>query len=252
MGKFWTMVREFSLAVIACVSLLTGCAVDKYQAPAPHFTAAPGASCGTELVVLLKPVFREKSFSETVTDNAVGVFWSPEESQHIGFTQHYASTVMKNGSQLAMLAALPVNQRIGMSASGDMQTLNIDSRILVPFGRFISNNLKQAIGANGQACEDDECVRQAMQARPKARLVSVEFTKLRVAEQQRNMLLIEVEGFATASRPDATTITAPIRNVVNRSITSEGMWHSDALKAMNKIANESSSAVVEQICAAGR
>jgi hypothetical protein len=39
--------------------------------------------------------------------------------------------------------------------------------------------------------------------------------------------------------------------MVNRSITSEGMWHSDFLKAMNAIANESSSAVAAQISAAG-
>jgi hypothetical protein len=40
--------------------------------------------------------------------------------------------------------------------------------------------------------------------------------------------------------------------VINRSITSEGLWHSDFLRAMNNIANESSSMVAEQIQAAGR
>jgi hypothetical protein len=239
------------IAVLACVSLLAGCAVDKYQAAAPSFTGPAGAGGDAGVVVLLEPVFQGKPFSEIVCDNAVGVTWSPEESQHIGFTQRYANTLAKNGPQLAMLAALPANQRIGMSASGDIQPLNIDSRILVPFGRFISNNLKQAIGANGQVCEDDACVRRAMQERPKARLVSVQFTKFRVAEEQRNMLTLEVEGMATVRRADATTATAPIRNMVNRSITSEGLWHSDFLKAMNNIANESSSAVSSQISAAG-
>jgi hypothetical protein len=243
--------KYLPIAVLACASLLTGCAVDKYQAAAPAFTGTAGARENGGVVVLLEPVFPGKPFSEIVCDNDVGVSWSPEESQHIGFTQRYARTLAKNGPQIAMLATLPTNQRIGMTASGDIAPLNIDSRMLVPFGRFISNNLKQALGADGQVCEDEECVRGAMQQRPKARVVSVHFTKFRVAEQQRNMLMLEVEGVATARRADATATTVPIHNMVNRSITSEGLWHSDFLKAMNIIANESSSAVASQIRAAG-
>jgi hypothetical protein len=100
-------------------------------------------------------------------------------------------------------------------------------------------------------CEDEECFRRALQQRPGARFISVQFTKFRVAEQQRNMLTLEVEGTATVSRADGTKNETPIRTMVNRSITSEGLWHSDFLKAMNKIANESTSAVVAQIRSAG-
>jgi hypothetical protein len=239
------------LAVLACLALVVGCAVEKYQAAAPSFSGTPRPSENGKIVVLVEPIFPGKPFAEIVCDNVVGVSWSPQESQHIGFTQHYASSLVKNGPQLAMLAALPSNQRIGMSASGDLQRLNIDSRILVPFGRFISENLKQAIGPSGQICEDENCVRRAVQDQPDARLISVRFTKFRVAEQQRNMLMLEVEGIATVGRADAPTVKIPIRNMVNRSITSEGMWHSDFLKAMNAIANESSSAVAAQISAAG-
>lgn len=201
---------------------------------------------------MLKPVFPDKLISETVADNTVGVFWSAEESQNIGFTQRYASTMLKSGPQFAMLAALPATQRVGMSASGTMTPMNIDSRILVPFGRFISSNLKQAIGANGQVCEDENCLRDAIAARPKARVAHAEFSKVKVAEASRNMLMIDIEGTTTVMHPGGPATTAKISSVVNRSITSEGMFHSDFLKAMNKIANESSSAVVEQICAAGK
>lgn len=243
--------KSSPIALLACVLLLAGCAVEKYQPASPHFAGTADAHGGTEVVVLLEPVFPGKPFSGIVCDNDVGVSWSPDESQHIGFTQHYASTLAKSGPQFAMLATLPANLRTGMSASGGMQPLNIDSRILVPFGRFIHDNLAQAIGTKGQVCEDDECVRRTMQERPKARLVSVHFTKFRVAEQERNMLMLEVEGTAAVRRADATTVNVPIQNTVNRSITSEGMWHSDFLKAMNNIANESSSAVAAQIRAAG-
>lgn len=243
--------KYLPITVLTCVLLTTGCAVDKYQTAVPHFTGAISSHVDAEVIVLLEPVFQGKSFSEIVCDNTVGVLWSPDESQRIGFTQHYASTLIKNGPQFAMLAALPLNQRIGMSASGNIEQINIDSRILVPFGHFIKDNLVQAIGTNGQVCEDSECVRRAMQERPKARFVSVRFIKFRVAEQQRNMLMLEVEGTATVKRTDSTTINVPIYNMINRSITSEGMWHSDFLKAMNNIANESSSAVTAQIYAAG-
>lgn len=243
-----------SLRVLAfsCVVLIAGCAVDKYQLAAPSFKRTPAGNNGDEVVVLLQPVFAGKPFSEIVCDNTVGVTWSPAESRNIGFTQRYANSIAKNAPQLTMLAALPANQRIGMSASGTLQPLNVDSRILVPVGRYIAENLKLAIGANGQVCEDQECFRQAMQERPAARFVSVEFTKFRVAEDQRNMLTIEAEGAATVSGINIARTTVPIRSVVNRSITSEGMWHSDFLRAMNNIANESSSIVAEKIRTAGR
>jgi hypothetical protein len=241
------------VAASFCALFLAGCAVDKYQAATPQFAGTPAPHQEAAVVVLLKPVFPRAPFSEIVCDNTVGVMWSPEESQHIGFTQRYARTLMQNGPQLAMLAALPVNQRIGMQASGNAQALNIDSRILVPFGRYITDNLKQAISSGGTVCEDEECVSQAAHRYAAPRRVVLEFTKFRVAEDERNTLTLEVEGVATVYRSDAATVTAPIHHLIkNRSITSEGMWHSDILKAMNKIANESSSAVAAQIEAAGQ
>jgi hypothetical protein len=239
------------MAALACALSMTGCALDRYQAPAPHFTAAPDARAGGPVVVMLEPVFPGKPFSETVCDNAVGASWSPDESLHIGFTQHYASTLAKNAPQIAMLSTLPANQRIGMSASGGVQPLNVDSRILIPFGRFIRDNLVQAVGANGKVCEDEQCASLATQTLPAARFVTVRFTKFRVLEGQRNMLTLEVDGTASARRADGTTATVPIHNMLTRSITSEGLWHSDFLRAMNNIANESSSAVAAQIDTAG-
>jgi hypothetical protein len=240
------------ILALACITLIAGCAVNKYQSAAPDFNGGSGANIADEVVVLLQPIFAGKPFSEIVCDNTVGVTWSPEESRSIGFTQRYANSLAKNASQFATLAALPANQRVGMSASGSLQPINVDSRILVPVGRYITENLKSAIGSKGQVCEDQECFRRAMQERPLARFVSVEFTKFRVAEDQRNMLMLEVDGTATVSGTNGGKPTVPIHNIINRSITSEGMWHSDFLRVMNKIANESSSMVVEQIRAAGR
>jgi hypothetical protein len=244
--------KALPLVASICLTLVAGCAVDKYQTVTPSFLGAPAAHDTAEAVVLLQPVFPGKPISEIVCDNVIGVSWSPEESRHIGFTQHYASSITKNSPQLIMLAALPANQRIGMSASGNLQPLNIDSRILVPFGRYIVDNLKQAAGPNGEVCEDMECVRQAMQRRPGRPFVSVHFAKFRVAEGQRNMLLLEIEGTATIRRANEVEMTVPIHKLVDRSIASEGMWHSDFLRTMNKIANESTSAVAEQIRAASR
>lgn len=239
--------KFFPIAALICTLCVTGCALEKYQSVNPHFTKAARTAEDADVIVLLESVFPGKPFSEIVSDNAVGVSWSPEESRHIGFTQHYASTLAKNAPQIAMLASLPTNQRIGMSASGDTKPLNIDSRILVPFGRFIHDNLVEAVGINGKVCEDSECLHKAMAERPKARLISVQFTKLQVAEQARNMLMLEVEGVATVTHAGVASGNIAIYSKVNRSITSEGMWHSDFLRAMNNIANESSSAIAAQI-----
>jgi hypothetical protein len=244
--------KALPFAALMCLALVTGCAVDKYQAAAPSFAGSSAAPAKVGQVVLLEPIFPDKPFSEIVCDNTIGVSWSPEESRHIGFTQRYANSLGKNAAQISMLAALPANQRIGMSASGTLQPINIDSRILVPFGRYITDNLRQAVGPEGEVCENAECVRQAMQKRPGRQLVAVQFTTFRVAEEGRNMLMLEVGGIARVRRGDGTETPVPVHNLVHRSIASEGMWHSDFLRAMNNIANESTSAVVEQIRAAGR
>lgn len=243
--------KYLPIVVVTCAMLVTGCALDRYQAATPRFTDNAGTPVDADVVVLLEPVFPGKPFSEIVCDNATGVSWNPDESQHIGFTQHYASSLAKNGPQIAMLAALPAPLRVGMSASGTLAPINIDSRILIPFGRYIKDNLVQALGSNGQVCDDGECVRLALQARPQARFVSVHFTRFRVAEPEPNMLRLEIEATAKVTRADATTTEVPIRHLVKRSITSEGRWHSDFLRVINKVANENSSAVVEQIRAAG-
>lgn len=244
--------KPLPFAALLCLTLVTGCAVDKYQAAMPNFASASAPHASLGQVVLLQPIFPDKPFSEIVCDNTIGVSWNPEESRQIGFTQRYANSLAKNAPQLSMLATLPANLRTGMSASGTLQPINIDSRIMVPFGRYITDNLRQAVGPEGEVCENAECVRQAMEKRPGRQLVSVQFTKFRVAEQERNMLLLEVEGSATVRRAHGEETTVPIHSLVQRSITSEGMWHSDFLRAMNKIANESTSAIAEQIRSAGR
>jgi hypothetical protein len=244
-----------SICVLAFILALTGCAVGKYTAAEPSYTGTSVPRGEATVVVFLEPVFPGKPFSETVCDNTVGVMWSPEESQQIGFTQRYANTLAKNGPQLAMLATLPANLRIGMSASGGLQPFNVDSRIMVPYGRFITSNLEHLmkdVGAKGTVCQDRSCVDRAMQGEPGSQLVTVRFTKLSVAEKQRNILALEVEAKAAVTRPDGTTRDIPINSVMNRSIASEGLWHSDFLKAMNKIANENSSDVAAQIYAAAR
>lgn len=240
------------LTTMTCLVLLSGCALERYQPAAPHFSGNAAVQKETSMVVYLAPIFPDKPFSEMVCDNETGVMWSPAEAQHIGFTQQYGKTLAKNGPQMALLARLPPAQQAGMQASGQYGAMNIDSRILVPYGRFISDNLKEALGANGQICESEACVRQAMQLHPAARLVTVTFTKFRVAEAQRNMLLLEVEGSASAARGNDAPNVVRLHSEVNEDITSEGHFHSDFLIAMNKIANHGTSAIVEQIIAAGR
>lgn len=246
--------KRIYLTALPLLALLSGCALDRYRPADPHFAGAP-LQTHVPLVVYLAPVFPDKPFSEIVCDNSTGVMWSPEESRHIGFTQQYGKTLLRTGPQMvqmARLAALPPAVRAGMQASGSFGEMNIDSRMLVPYGRFISDNLKQALGANGQVCEDDQCVRQAMLVQPAARLVSVTFTKFRVAEAQRNMLLLDVEGIANVSGGNDAPKAVAIHHQLNEDITSEGHFHSDFLVAMNTLANRSTSAIVEQVIAAGR
>src|SRR5258708_2928138 len=99
----------------------------------------------------------------------------------------------------------------------------------------------------GAVCLDQQCAQSKMQFKENSRLVTVQFTKLRVAEDKANTLTLVVEGAATVVI-GGQPIRVPIsHSIVDRSITSEGLFHSDFLRAMNKMANEMASSVAQQI-----
>jgi hypothetical protein len=80
-------------------------------------------------------------------------------------------------------------------------------------------------------------------------VVTVRFTKLSVAENVPNTLTLVVEATASFEQ-DGKARNLPIQqSIVDRSITSEGMWHSAYLRVMNKMANEITSSVGQQVFA---
>lgn len=244
------LARTVAFASIAIpAALLSGCALDRYQPVQAHLAGAAPARTASAPVIFLEPAVAGKPFDEIVADNVTGEMWDPAESQRIGFTQNYSDTLAKQGPTLAVMAAMPAPTAAGYAASGQ-SGLNISSRILVPYGRFIADNLGELIAQsapNAALCLDQQCVQAKLQAEPGRRVVTVRFTRLSVAENVRNTLTLVVEG--TASYGAGTqAVNAPIRDsIVDRSITSEGLWHSDFLRAMNKMANEISSSVAQQI-----
>lgn len=230
--------------------MLAGCtSLPRYKDAQPKYLLPVPAAANATTVVLLEPVFPGKLFDEIVCDNAIGAMWNPDESRKIGFTQNYADTLVQHGPELLLLAALPHYIGIGMAASGD-SGLNVSSRIMVPYGRFITANLAELLAAaspGSSVCLDQMCVQNMLTARPNSRLVTVQFTTFKVAEQKTNKLTLVIEGSAK-STIDGQLRSVPIRHsIVNRSIASEGPFHSDILIAMNKMANEITTSIAQQI-----
>jgi hypothetical protein len=247
-------------AVVAGFALLlTSCAsMPRYTAAEPRLAVQKPEISNSSVVVLFQPVFPGKPLSETIVDNAIGAMWNPAEASQIGFTQRYAETLANSGPQLAMIMAMPANVRPGFAASGQAGGFNISSRLMVPIGRFITENTNQLLQAGTPkflVCSDVACMEQAHQSGNFDRYVTIRIRKLRVAEEKVNHLTLEAEAEAEVEVADArkTIGTRSIRAFVqDRSITSEGFFHSDFLRVMNKIANEVSSNFAEQVLAAAK
>lgn len=245
------------LILLAVFPFFAGCAsLPRYTAATPHLASQSAAAVSTSVAVLLEPVFPGKSLPETVVDNAIGAYWSPEEASQIGFTQNYGETLATRAPQLALLASLPPSIRPGFAASGQAGGFNISSRIMVPIGLFITSNTKQLLESTHQkalVCVDLACMEQARGTGSYDLYVVVRVKKLRVAEEQANTFTLEAEAQAEVSDARGATTSQLIRATVkNRSITSEGFFHRDFLKVMNKIANEVSSDFALQLVAASR
>jgi hypothetical protein len=231
--------------------LITGCgSLGRYQDAQTKYTLTSPRDIQIATILFLEPIFPGKLFSEMVCDNAIGAIWSPEESKKIGFTQNYSETFSKHSSQLALLTLLPANLGAGLAASGQGGSFNISSRIMVPYGRFITNNLTELLAAsspNSRVCLDQQCVQSNLERNEKVQVINIQFSKLRVAEDKKNTLTLVVEGTTTMIKNGQAVRSSFSHSIVERSITSEGFFHSDVLLAMNKMANEISSAVVQQI-----
>lgn len=244
--------RSHSIWLIGFLLLaVSGCSqLPRYQEVQTKYSLSKPASTSTATLVFLEPVFPGKPLDEIVSDNVVGAMWNPEESQKIGFTQNYGETLAKYGPQLALLASLPPHVATGMSASGQAGSFNISSRIMIPYGRYITSNLREmlaSVSPSSVVCTDEVCAQSTLQSKGNIRLVTVKFTKFSIAENKVNTLTLVVEGTATTTRNGQSRSVEIRQNIVDRSVTTEGRFHSNVLRAMNKMANEISSSVVQQI-----
>jgi hypothetical protein len=239
-----TVIAFFSLALTGCGSL------PRYQEVLPKYSLSLPDRSDLATVIFLEPVFPGKPFDEVVVDNSIGAIWSPEESRKIGFTQNYSDTTAKHAPQLALLAALPANLAVGLAASGQGGGFNISSRIMIPYGRLITSNLTELLSVaspDAVVCLDEKCVQSKILSKEKVRVIAVHFTKLRVAEDKANTMTLVVEGGASITINGQASRIPIAQSIVDRSITSEGLFHSDFLRAMNKMANEIASSVAQQI-----
>lgn len=253
------MIRSLHFALLAL--LLSACVtLPRYKEAEPRYSASSvPAKVDGYIIVHLESVFVGKRFDEIVCDNIFGAIWNPEESQKIGFTQNYAEIIPKLLPLMALEASLPYNIGVGRAAAGEstlaLDQIKVDSRIMVPFGTYISRNIEQIFSANTRqsiVCFDRVCVEEREQASLADRIATVRFTRFRVAEDKPNRLTLAVEGRVMVTSKGQRA-ELPIKyEILERRVTSEGYFASDVLRVMDKMANEVSSAIADQVFAAVR
>lgn len=228
-----------------CVTFgLTACAAPKYADVVlpPPARPAGAATLSPRAIVFFEPAVPGRPLLETVWDNVDGPQWNPAESTKIGFTQHYS---------LPAAAFVPQPVRVGLFASG--QASFVSSRIMMPLGRLIATACEQQLKAHFAqvtVCFDASCVAQA-QATP-ATLLGVAITQAAVAETRTNRVSLAAKGTVSVQAPGAagSSTTALAVRIDERSITDNGLFHSDFIKTMNVIANEFANRVGGDIVAA--
>jgi hypothetical protein len=225
----------------------------RYKEAEPHY-AGSAKKLSAPIVILLEPVIVGKRFDEVVCDNVLGAFWHPEEAKQIGFTQNYAEILPKILPLVALEASLGKNIGGGRVASGqsslDFDRIKINSRIMVPFGTYISRNVEQLLSAasgDAKVCFDAACVEEQRRQFPAWQTATVRFTKFRVAEDNPNKLTLVAEGIVFIEEQGHRR-EIPIKyEIIDRSISSEGYTHASFLRVMDRTANEMSSGIAEQV-----
>jgi len=253
--------NNITILLVLLSSLIAGCGISPvYVTAEPRYITSPQTPrLSSSLIVHFKPVVPGKRFDQTVCDNIQGAIWDPEESKKIGFTQDrgkiYSNVIPQLLPSMAIEASLPNQIGIGRVASGqsslNWEGIKVESRIMVPFGTYISRNLEQLLettGSKSNVCFDEDCVRQARQSSSKALLLNVNFKKLFVAEIKSNTLTLAMDGVVEVSDANTVLRQFPIgHEILNRSVTSEGHYEGGFLKVMNKVSNEFSSVIADQI-----
>lgn len=247
--------------LVGLTAMLSACmTLPRYNVAEPKYSGQRSSQIlSRPVVIYFEPVFIGKRFDEVVCDNVVGAIWNPEESIKIGFTQNYAEALPKILPLMALEATLPYNIGRGRVASGEsslnFNNLKIDSRILVPFGLYVARNTEDLLlsaSRQSKVCFDVTCVDEQRNHPGINAVTTVRFSKFRVSEDTPNKLTLVVEGNAMLDEQGRKR-EVPIKyEIVDRSITSEGYTHNSFLKAMEKMANELSSNVADQILAASQ
>lgn len=247
--------RNFFLIFFLAI-ITTGCMTrSSYKEAEPRYQgSAQGTKLTSSVVIFFEPVIVGKRFDEVVCDNVFGAFWSPSESTQIGFTQNNAEIAAKVLPLLAFEASLGRNIGGGRVASGqssiDLDKIKIDSRIMVPFGSYISRSVEQLMmktSGEPSICFDAACVDQQRRQSSSTKIATVRFTKFRVAEDNPNKLTLIAEGVVSIDNQGLPQNTPIKYEIIDRSISSEGYTHASFLRVMDKAANELASGIADQL-----
>lgn len=120
-----------------------------------------------EVLVLFKSKIPGKPLFETVWDNMQGAFWSPVESNQIGYTQDYEFTPL----------ILPTDATVATTVRG--------TQIVIPVGRVFSDTMVSAIEksyAKSKICFHDGC-------------------RAQFSNDTDIIIAISIDGFSVKERP---------------------------------------------------
>jgi len=225
------------LGMALAVTLASGCS---WQRRLPLQSATFSGlvpRSATKVTVFIKPAVPGHPLPETVWDNVQGPFWSPAESEQIGFDQNYNARAL-----IVPPAFWATAQTSGFPI--------VDSRLVVPFGRVFSETVRTGADqafAEAQMCFSQECANSSGASIPK---LTIAIEAFYVWESPENHLNLHAKVRSRWSGANQDEIGPD--QVVERTMERENLGgllstHSGLIVAMNRAVNRFAQEVVMEM-----
>jgi len=224
--------------LLTTLTLLTSMASCTWKRRKPLLSSTHNiqiAGIPDKILVEFEEVIDGKPLNETVWDNVSGHFWDVTESNQIGFTQNYQTSVYPTGVEGTVIPVTKVTQ----------------TRIVIPFGRIFSNTFESVISANTAEPYFSYNQNQSKDTQNSlliSDVLKVSIDSFKVWEAPLNHINLTVMGECSYTTGNATIKTIKFsKKLLNQKLGGIFSTHNKFIKEMNRIANNFSEQVVWEI-----
>ncbi len=179
------------------------------------------------VLVNFQEFISQKPLAETVWDNN-GPFWDQKESKQIGFTQNYQI----------------------MTVPGAATAVNTGTRIVIPFGRYVTEMTKSAVKktfSESSFCYDTSCMDAALSLQSFDYVLSIGIENFRVWETYMNKINYSSD-LKYSRRSSKETNTGNVKKTItDKSIGSPLSTSYSFISTMKEITNDYTQDIVTEL-----